>query len=334
MRLAVDRALLGTRRGLAHRERAGHAEEAPLDADRVGIDEDEIAGLESSVGRFSPPRVRVGTGADGGRREILAPAPDHHVGEHGEHIALRDAGRDRCLERGQHLHDQRPIEIEQLDLRRCLHPARLLGDGRRVAQSHAALDEREERRCAEPIDRDALTPRTELAHGGERLVRPGRRLWRGVVVELPRMHRTHVGSAQRRPMHRVRVLEQDRRTFLRHDRAAGERAHGVHGHRGHAGRVSHVGLVREQEHLDVMVAHRPLQPVEPLDAEPLEVDVVSHGNAITPPRRGSVEAQRSERFVHRDHRLGCARPASGGSARVRPPSDGRRPRAHRPRRSR
>ena len=95
-------------------------------------------------------------------------------------------------------------------------------------------------------------------------------LW--VVEELPRVHRAHVGGAERGSMHRVGVLEQDRRPLLRHDGAADERAHRVDGHRARAGRVADVRLVRQQADLDVVCPHRVLEPRQPFDAEGVHID--------------------------------------------------------------
>ena len=67
------------------------------------------------------------------------------------------------------------LRVEELDFLGRLDPPGLLGDRGRVMQSNASLEEREERRRSEPVDRDSLATRPELPDGGERLLGPDRR---------------------------------------------------------------------------------------------------------------------------------------------------------------
>ena len=146
-----------------------------------------------------------------------------------------------------------------------------LGDRRGVSDRDASALERDERRRSEPVDGERSRSGAELPDGGQRLIRPSVCLGLWIVEELPRMHRTNVRRTKRRPMHRVRVLEQDRRSLLWHDRASNERAHRVDGHRARAGRVADVRLVEEHADLDRVVAHRRLQPGQSFEPERLDV---------------------------------------------------------------
>jgi hypothetical protein len=130
-RLAVDRTLLGARY-VADGERPGDAEERALDADRVRVDPDEVAVLEHTIGRLAPPRVRVRTRADGARREVLAAAAQEDVAHGREQVPLPHAGRDRVLERREHLEDDRAVDVVDREFLGRLHVARPTGDGERV----------------------------------------------------------------------------------------------------------------------------------------------------------------------------------------------------------
>ena len=79
--LGIHESLLRRWRRTAHRERSRDAEEHPFDADRVGVDVDEVSGLEAPVGGLRSPGVRVGSAADGRRRQILPAAADHDVAQ-------------------------------------------------------------------------------------------------------------------------------------------------------------------------------------------------------------------------------------------------------------
>src|SRR4029078_649115 len=73
-----------------------------------------------------------------------------------------------------------------------------------------------------------------------------------------------------RPVHGVRVLEEDGLALLRDHRAPHEGAHRVHGHRAGTRRVSDVRLVEEDAGRDVVRAHRSLQSSESFRPEHLE----------------------------------------------------------------
>ena len=240
----------------------------------------------------------MGTAADGRRRQVLATTADHHVRQHGQELTFADPGGDRRFERREHVHHYRGVHVEQPQLLWRLDPARFLCDLRGVSDLHASMLERDECRRPQSVDGDRLTRRAELPDGRQRLVGEQVRLGLRIVVELPGVHRTHVGCAKCRAMHRVRVLEQDGRSFLRHDGAANERAHRVDGHRARAGRVADVRLVEEQADLDRVVAHRRLKPVQSFEPERLDV-VRRHRSCpmeyheLT--RRGGVTAVRRSR---------------------------------------
>ena len=113
------------------------------------------------------------------------------------------------------------------------------------------------------------------------LLSPSACLRLGIVVELPCVHRADIGRTEGRAMHRVRMLEQDRRSFLRDDGTANERAHRVDRHRGDTGGVAHVRLGGKDADVDAVSAHRRLQPRQPLEAEDLDiVRDVGHGGWI------------------------------------------------------
>ena len=155
------------------------------------------------------------------------------------------------------LRHDRAVRAEQRHFLRGLHLARFLRRGCRVDQRQplrpavqgtpaCPAGRRRRGRRATPSSRKR---RHRLA--GERTRhRPG------IVVELPAIHRPNVERALPRPMHRVRVLEQDRRSLDRHDGAASERAHAPDRHRCHAGRVARVRLAEQQARLEVVRAHR------------------------------------------------------------------------------
>ena len=171
-------------------------------------------------GRLRAPRVRVRAAADGGRGEVLATAPDHHVGEDGQELALAP-GRDRALERGQHLHDERRVHVQKPELLRGLDATRLLRRRSRVA------DPATRGTPARPAGRPRSPVRhAELGHRVERHVGP--RLGLAARSDRRRTPTRASGArpaSERRAVHRVRVLEQDRRSLLRNQDASRERAH-------------------------------------------------------------------------------------------------------------
>ena len=209
-RSLVGVSLRGGRTTVPGEERPRHAEEVALDPHRVRVDEDHVAGLDDAIRRLGPPGVRVRAGAHGARREVLAPGAEHGVGQGGEQIPLTHAGDQRRLERGEHVDDHRAVDLEQRDLLRRLDLARLLGRRGRVDERDAPGLEREEPRRPQPVDGHDVTGHAELPDRVHDLLRPGRGLGTLVVVELPGVHRTHVGGDAARSMHRVPVLEQDR----------------------------------------------------------------------------------------------------------------------------
>ena len=137
----------------------------------------------------------------------------------------------------------------------------------------------------EPVDRERRVADTQLAHRLGDLARPDRRLRRLVVVELPRVHRPDVLDHLLRPVHRVRVLEQDRAAFRRHQRASHERAHAVDRHRRRPRRVPDVRLVEQEARGHVVGAHRGLEASEPARAQGNEIDGRFHlGERTAQPR--------------------------------------------------
>ena len=133
-----------------------------------------------------------------------------------------------------------------------------------------ALLQRQEPRCAQPVERDSTPVDAELPQSRDRLGREPVRVRDRVVVELPGVHRANIDAVD--AMHRVRVLEQDRRALSGHDRAPCERAHRPDRHRDRAGRVPDVRLTEQQARLEAVCGHRRLQARESLGPERLGVD--------------------------------------------------------------
>ncbi len=182
----IGRARIRGRLGAGRHERPRYAEEDPFDANGVGVDVHEVAGLQRSVRRLRAPRVRVGTGADRVRRHVLGAAAEHARRQYREQIALGDPGSDRRLELGERLGHDRAVLAEQRDLLRRLDLARLLRRGRRVDQLQPKSLQRKEARRAEPVDTHAIAAHAKLPQRRDRLAREHTRLLAGVVVELPR----------------------------------------------------------------------------------------------------------------------------------------------------
>src|SRR5439155_1285817 len=114
------------------------------------------------------------------------------------------------------------------------------------------------------------------AQGGGDLAREGPRVRRGVVVELPGVHRADVGLQTAEQVHRVRVLVVDRASLCGDEGAAHEGRVAPDRHRRGAGGVADVWLVEQQAGLDVPGAQGRLQPGETAGPETGEVDRVRH----------------------------------------------------------
>src|SRR6185312_12006982 len=91
-----------------------------------------------------------------------------------------------------------------------------------------------------------------------------------VVVELPSVHGSHVDALD--AVHRVRMLEQDRRARRGHDGTSCEGAHRPDRHRDRAGGVADVRLAEQQARLEAVRPHRRLQTGEPLGSQGAFVD--------------------------------------------------------------
>ena len=260
----------------------GDAEEAPLDAHGVGVDEDEVARLEPTIGGLRSPGIRVGTRADRRRSEVFATSADHHVREHGENsrsetpgaIAASNAASISITSPA--LRSNSSISSGVLTRRACwVTGAESTG---RTPRSSSA------RNAGVPRRSTATRSGSHRARGPRRASRrprsppgaPGRRRTPRRASPARRGRAASSGG----PSSRARTGSG---SLLRHDGTAHERAHRVDGHRGDPCCVPNVGLVREDQGVDIVVAHRALQPGETPEAEPFQVDVVRHGNPIVRP---------------------------------------------------
>ena len=271
----VGRALRAVGAGSPHRERARHAEKQPsIPTVSVSTNTRSPASSRRSVAsarhgfvfgpertprvtRYSPPPRTITSESTASRSRSRTPGA----------IAASNAP-------SMAMHEP-PVRSRERDLLGVFTARASITIGPGLDDRVALGGERRVRDRRELVDRD--TPAVgdpELAERGARPRAPRPPPQRRVVEELPRVERPQVGLDVGEQVHRVPVLEQHRRARRRHHRAPHERAQAVHGHRRGAGRIPDVRLVREQERGDVMVAHRPLQPLETPQAQPLEIDAV------------------------------------------------------------
>src|SRR3972149_4802274 len=95
----IRRPLGGRRWRATAEEGSRHAEEVAFDADGVGVDVDEVALLDRSVGGLRPPGVRVRPRRDRARGEVLASGTEQRTPGGRQEIPLPDAGPDRSPQR-------------------------------------------------------------------------------------------------------------------------------------------------------------------------------------------------------------------------------------------
>src|SRR6266852_3851182 len=91
-REAVEVALSARRRMRAAEEGAGHVGEVAVRADQIGIEGDEIAGLDPLVAGLLVPRVGAGARTQQSCLEILAAERDVGLVENRPERVLGDAG--------------------------------------------------------------------------------------------------------------------------------------------------------------------------------------------------------------------------------------------------
>ena len=184
-------ALRGRRLGVAAQERPRQVHEVPLPAERVGVDEDELA---RAARRDRSPRGSTGScsGPETTARVIRYSPPLRSSVSVivGEDVDLADARLDGRLDRAHQPHPELRVDLEDLQLLGRLDLARVHAERAGVGDRDAARLQREEGRRRELVRRTAWTPSAPSSPMAPHdLVGPPAGPGLDVVEELPRAGR-------------------------------------------------------------------------------------------------------------------------------------------------